>query len=658
MQNQESSLPFHSSSLVDSNSNIIQLTVQEDIVDHHYSKEHNNNGSSSSSSSSSITESTYFYNEKSPIYKLSYPSSPSPSSPLSMVASGDSTQSFSIDNSTANSNTSFLKKRSVTHDNPHLFTSHKKPRILKATAAEDNFPLVIQAAHDETSDEALDALQQIPSMISMFDSIPAHLKSYVLFQLLKRSSMDTLQFINSVIVPVLKHDILSTLPLEISRQIVSYLDAFSLSRASCVCKKWRTIIDTDDEAWKRQLVKDGYSLVNPLSFLPAMANAAGYSDYKRLYAIHHTLRQNWRKGRAEETSFRGHEKFVVTCLQFDDDKIVSGADDAHINIYSTATGKKRMTLEGHEGGVWALQYVDNTLVTGSTDRRVRVWDMETGKCTHIFNGHTSTVRCLLITKPLREYEQPMIITGSRDSTLRVWQLPDPKDEKGYYYSDTTHKPNPYFVRALVGHGQSVRAIAAHGDTLISGSYDHTVRVWDIKTGRTVHILEGHTNRVYSVVIDPERNRCMSGSMDSSVRIWDLETGDCLKKLEGHTVLVGLLGLSKNYLVSAAADSVLRIWSPDTGVCQHALAGHANSITCFQHDNDKIISGSEGGLKMWDIKTGQFIRDLITDVDGVWRVVFDGRRCIAAIQRKNETSFKIFDFGVHRLNEANNSHLIC
>jgi hypothetical protein len=36
--------------------------------------------------------------------------------------------------------------------------------------------------------------------------------------------------------------------------------------------------------------------------------------------------------------------------------------------------------------------------------------------------------------------------------------------------------------------------------------------------------------------------------------------------------------------------------------------------------------------MWDIKTGRFIRDLITDVEGVWRVAFDGRRCIAAIQK--------------------------
>ncbi|KAI8972769.1 WD40-repeat-containing domain protein [Pilobolus umbonatus] len=484
----------------------------------------------------------------------------------------------------------------------------------------------------------LHSLWQLPSMIHSFDSISPNLKSYILFQLLKQSSTNTLQFVNSVIMPVLKQDFLSHLPLEIARRIIGYLDPFSLSMASCVCKKWKNIIDSFDILWSTLLIEDGYSLIDPIT--PTM-----HYTYKQLYARHHTLKQNWRKGRATEHSFKGHDKFVVTCLQFDDEKIVSGADDSHVNIYQTSTGQKKMTLEGHEGGVWALQYVGNTLVTGSTDRRVRVWDMETGKCTHIFTGHNSTVRCLLITTPILPDQVPMIITGSRDSTLRVWKLPDPKDEAGHYHGEGR---DPYFVHSLVGHRHSVRAVASHGNTLVSGSYDSTVRVWNIAKGRLIHLLEGHTHKVYSIVIDAERNHCMSGSMDSTVRIWDLATGNCLRKLEGHTVLVGLLGLTDKYLVSAAADSILRVWSPETGICHHALAGHGSSITCFQHDDDKIISGSEGSLKMWDIKTGKFNRDLITDVDGVWRVAFDGRRCIAAVHKKHETSFRMLDFGVHNL----------
>lgn len=91
----------------------------------------------------------------------------------------------------------------------------------------------------------------------------------------------------------------------------------------------------------------------------------------------------------------GHAQNVVTCLQFDTERIVSGSDDHTIHIYSPS-GHLERRLTGHDGGVWALMYSGNTLVSGSTDRTVRVWNMETGECTHIFEGHTSTVRCLLI----------------------------------------------------------------------------------------------------------------------------------------------------------------------------------------------------------------------------------------------------------------------
>ena len=103
-----------------------------------------------------------------------------------------------------------------------------------------------------------------------------------------------------------------------------------------------------------------------------------------------------------------------------------------------------MSLDGHEGGIWALSATKNVLVSGSTDRTVRIWDLNTGRCTHVFGGHTSTVRCLAIVKPewiettgddgviRREKwpKRPMIVTGSRDHTLRVWLLPRP-DEGEY-----------------------------------------------------------------------------------------------------------------------------------------------------------------------------------------------------------------------------------
>ncbi|KAF2401011.1 WD40 repeat-like protein [Trichodelitschia bisporula] len=421
--------------------------------------------------------------------------------------------------------------------------------------------------------------------------------------------------------------------------------------------------DPEEPDWKKLFQEP----TGPLTHASAAALAVPEPDvglpslrqlhlYKSLYQRHYSIRKAWMDPEAKPRhfAFRAHGRHVVTCLQFDKDKILTGSDDTKINVYSTSTGKLLRTLVGHDGGVWALQYDGNTLVSGSTDRSVRVWDINTGECTQVFHGHTSTVRCLVIVKPtvvghtakgvpIMMPKQPLIITGSRDSTLRVWKLP----QAGDGMEATEDNDQPYFVRALNGHHQSVRAIAAHGDTLVSGSYDSTVRVWRISTGDVLHRLIGHTQKVYSVVLDTARNRCISGSMDNLVKVWSIETGQCIFNLEGHTSLVGLLDLGHERLVSAAADSTLRIWDPESGQCKGTLSAHTGAITCFQHDAHKVISGSDRTLKLWNLKSGECVKDLLTDLSGVWQVRFDERRCVAAVQRQESTYIEVLDFGAGR-----------
>ncbi|GKZ80732.1 SCF ubiquitin ligase complex subunit cdc4 [Aspergillus niger] len=616
------------------------------------------------------------------------------------------------------------------------------------------------------------SMMDIPNVLDFFDSVPDGMKTYMMYQFLRRCPKQTLHFVADVVNPALKCDFLSLLPLELSLNIVKYFDVQTMCRAAQVSKKWRHIINSDEKSWKELFDRDGYVLPegeldrairegwgwqfpngcedyekdmsmspfikpDPESSVPALqsfgessdrtlsvsrrpkrkactrvssrklskrkisssgtdhsessdwrkevsasegpyaaANAAAaavpYPDiglpslrglhlYKSLYQRHHSIHKAWMKPivKPRHIAFRAHDRHVVTCLQFDTEKVLTGSDDTNINVYDTRTGELKATLEGHEGGVWALEYYGNTLVSGSTDRSVRVWDIEKARCTQIFHGHTSTVRCLQIVLPVEVGKkadgtpemmpkEPLIITGSRDSNLRVWKLPKPGDP-GYYQSGphVDDTDCPYFVRVLSGHQHSVRAIAAHGDTLVSGSYDCTVRVWKISTGETVHRLQGHTLKVYSVVLDHKRNRCISGSMDNMVKVWSLETGSILYNLEGHTSLVGLLDLKCDRLVSAAADSTLRIWDPETGQCRNMLSAHTGAITCFQHDGQKVISGSDRTLKMWDVKTGDCVRDLLTDLSGVWQVKFNDRRCVAAVQRDSLTYIEVLDFGASR-----------
>lgn len=354
--------------------------------------------------------------------------------------------------------------------------------------------------------------------------------------------------------------------------------------------------------------------------------------------------------KSRHLAFRAHGNHVVTCLLLESDMIITGSDDKTINLYDAQTGALRKVFQGHDGGIWSLERDGDILVSGSTDQSIRIWTIATGKCLHLFQGHTMTVRCLFLLKPVQVGvavdgsplvmpEQPLIVSASRDSTLRVWKLPHANDIPTYKANSPADCENTYSLGVLRGHQKSIRAMAAHGDTIVSGSYDCTVRVWKISTGDMVHLLTGHTQKVYSVVLDHENRRCFSGAMDNLVKIWSLDTGSCLLSLEGHTSLVGLLQLNHGLLVNGAADGILRIWNPDDGIC-HAVLGHTAAMAAFQHDDKKVISGSDRALKLWDIKTGECLHDLLTDLTGVWQVRYDEKRCVAAVQRDNLTYIEV------------------
>ncbi|KAF4595692.1 Cell division control protein 4 [Ophiocordyceps camponoti-floridani] len=681
------------------------------------------------------------------------------SQPASTDQDDDETQD-GLSQSLMDANSSWTVDSQVAHDGDHLRDGDMLRKLQDAHMVKQ-----FGAARAPPTPVMLDT----QSMLKAFDAMKTEMKTFMMYQFLRRCPRTTLRVIADTVNPALKCDFLLQLPPELAYNVLSHLDCRDLCRAAQVSKHWRNMVDRNETGWKELFDRDGFVLP-PGELAKAVLQGWGWQDpagaadyerdlsmqcrltssefeltrnlrqsvtlprlrsskrkrglsaysaserskrraaaaqqpatsreqtgeprqhksegpmsaasaaavavpdpklglpslrqlhlYKSLYRRHFMIRRNWTSNdvKPSHVAFAAHPRHVITCLQFDNDKIITGSDDTLIHIYDTKTGKLRKRLEGHEGGVWALQYEGNILVSGSTDRSVRVWDMERGLCQQVFYGHTSTVRCLQILmptetgrdaadRPVMRPERPLIITGSRDSQLRVWRLP----EIGSRRYIQTHPPAqesdcPYFIRALTGHAHSVRAISAHGDTLVSGSYDCTVRVWRISTGDSLHILRGHTQKVYSVVLDHERNRCISGSMDSLVKIWDLVTGTCLHTLEGHSLLVGLLDLRDERLVSAAADSTLRIWEPDTGRCRHTLMAHTGAITCFQHDGHKVISGSEKTVKMWDVHTGQCVRDLLTDLSGVWQVKFDGRRCVAAVQRDQLTYVEILDFGAIR-----------
>ncbi|CAD8141537.1 unnamed protein product [Paramecium octaurelia] len=78
---------------------------------------------------------------------------------------------------------------------------------------------------------------------------------------------------------------------------------------------------------------------------------------------------------------------------------------------------------------------------------------------------------------------------------------------------------------LDGHSSTVFSISysPDGTTLASGSFDTSIRLWDVKTGQLKAKLDGHSNTVSSVNFSPDGNTLASGSDDNSIRLWNVQT---------------------------------------------------------------------------------------------------------------------------------------
>lgn len=101
---------------------------------------------------------------------------------------------------------------------------------------------------------------------------------------------------------------------------------------------------------------------------------------------------------------------------------------------------------------------------------------------------------------------------------------------GLYYGITgIHTP------VLSGHVRPVGSLAfsSDGSLLISGSYDKTIVLWDVQTGRFETAFSGHTGRVRCVSISLDSSVVASGSDDKTIRVWDTRTGVCFYVMDKH-----------------------------------------------------------------------------------------------------------------------------
>eukprot|EP01111_Echinosteliopsis_oligospora_P010555 TRINITY_DN3313_c0_g1_i1.p1 TRINITY_DN3313_c0_g1~~TRINITY_DN3313_c0_g1_i1.p1 ORF type:complete len:552 (+),score=106.48 TRINITY_DN3313_c0_g1_i1:168-1823(+) len=204
---------------------------------------------------------------------------------------------------------------------------------------------------------------------------------------------------------------------------------------------------------------------------------------------------------------------------------------------------------------------------------------------------------------------------------------------------------------ITGHNGPVWALTiANGHTLLSGSSDTTIKVWDLITYKCKHTLVGHQGIVHA--LSSIGNRLFSGSSDKFIRVWDLETNECIKVLEGHDDAVCTLVVAGGFLFSGSYTH-LKVWDLETYNCVETLKGHNHWVRAITVNGGYLYSGSYNLVKVWDLGTFQCVKTIAGNCGSIYSIAVNNRRLIAG---SYENAIIVWDLDSYELITRLSGHI--
>ncbi|MDM8536712.1 hypothetical protein QUF70_08165 [Desulfobacterales bacterium HSG17] len=189
----------------------------------------------------------------------------------------------------------------------------------------------------------------------------------------------------------------------------------------------------------------------------------------------------------------------------------------------------------------------------------------------------------------------IIASGSYDNTIKLWNIEQGRE-----------------LKTLSGHLGSIRSLSfsPDGRFLASGSYDNTIKLWSIKQGKDIKTLSGHTKSVESICFSPDGRTLASGSSDRTIRFWDTKKSGQIKgvigRLDNGSAIVHSIRFSSDgkLLASGNHDGTIRIWSVKEFKEIKIFKRHKSSVFSldFNSDSSLLVSGSKDHtIRVWDME---------------------------------------------------------
>ena len=258
-----------------------------------------------------------------------------------------------------------------------------------------------------------------------------------------------------------------------------------------------------------------------------------------------TIIKLWDLATQQHRTFAGHREYSwsrgINSLDFSPDGkfLVSGSDDKTIKLWDVNLGIEIFTFTGHAERVNAVAFSPwgKILASGSKDKTVKMWSLKTGKEIYSFKSHTDDVLSVTFSPDGKLLASS---AGGNDKTIKILQLAENK------------------VKTLTGHsdwfgGITSLAFSPDGKTLISGSQDKTIKLWNLETSQEIKTLSGHSDHICSVAYSPNGQILASASKDKTVKLWSVASGEEISSVKCTDSVIYSIAFSPDGKILAAGS---------------------------------------------------------------------------------------------------------
>ncbi|WP_372365843.1 protein kinase [Candidatus Uabimicrobium sp. HlEnr_7] len=323
--------------------------------------------------------------------------------------------------------------------------------------------------------------------------------------------------------------------------------------------------------------------------------------------------KNYTVGSLEQVAFSPTTEILASCTR----KVIC--------IWNSKSGEKIVDLHHNEKIIRAIEFTnDGQYLFSAIGQKIIVWNTATWQKQNeiLLDEIALSISCSIDGKN--------IAAAHVSGKLTVWNV------------KTLSK-----IFTTQAHDTGITCVKFFSDNrLASASLDKTVKIWKLGQRKPSKILRGHTNIIYSLAFNRQRNLLATSSLDRTIRIWNVKTGKQVKSLLVNNVASKLDFAPHGKTIAFGCydyNNTIKIYDINLGERIRTLKGHNSQVHCVRYNKDGSILAScsnDNSVKMWRVSDHKKFRVLKAHKNGIVHLSNFGKTLISTSIDKQIISWDI------------------